>query len=64
MKTRFGDEATDILWKDHEGQWWYFTGVESILLNFCPSRNGRPARLECNTGQELIGRKVNEPHLP
>jgi len=50
----------DIMWKDDRGQWWFFAGVESILVHFHPaSSKGRPPFIECNSGQEVVGVRVN-----
>jgi hypothetical protein len=46
----------NMMWQDNDGQWWFFGGVESILVQFHPaSRKGRPPFIECNTRQEVVG---------
>lgn len=53
----------DIMWKDDRGQWWFFAGVESISIFIRPEGSkGRPAQLECNTGQIVKGVRVVTPN--
>jgi hypothetical protein len=55
----------DIMWKDDRGQWWFFAGVESTLVDFHPPcGKGHPPYIECNTGQEVVGMRVKAPDSP
>lgn len=52
----------NMMWQDNDGQWWFFEGVESTLVDSRPKGLwGKPTKfpvIECNTGQVVPGRKV------